>query len=446
MLTRLSSGLFIALIALSATYLCASGPNEHASVASAIPAQSPTPQDASRTRTASTDFSGSYFGRLEYPPAGLSGVGTMVIRDNRFEITIESTTIAGTISFVAKGRAISAVLKLDQPPTGSTVTTIRLEAEKEGKDIWLISAEDEKTDFYFGTRSRTRNGGRDPASVNTNASANTSANTSANSNRPRPTPRPTSRPTPITIGPPVMTGGGEDPDPPAEGPDFRPRSGPRPRSGTRATGGMESPANSNTEPSATPAPASNTNGSFSSQMRGEANVGFQVPESMRMDETKSIELVVSPTESAESIRKGLEAEEGKTETATTRYSDRMEAKLVGTGFTITPAGPDIQPVEPGEKTIWRWQIQPKAGGTQRLDLTLNAIVNDGKDRKLITALKREITIKVTWGQRASTWLGAVKDIHWLWGALIVPIAGAVYAWWRKRGSKRPRKKKPKTKS
>jgi hypothetical protein len=238
--------------------------------------------------------------------------------------------------------------------------------------------------------------------------------------------------------------GGEDPPPPAEGPDSRPRRSPRPRSGMRATGGMESPANTNADVSTSPATTSNTNGSFSSQLRGPANVGFQVPESMRMDETKSIELVVSPTESAESLVQGLE-EEGRKETATTRYSDRMEAKLVGTGFTITPAGPDIQPVEPGQVTRWRWQIQPKAGGTQRLDLTLNAIVNDGKDRKLITALKREININVTWGQRASTFLGALKEVHWIWGALVVPIAGAIYAWWRKRGSKPRKKRTPKRK-
>jgi hypothetical protein len=161
---------------------------------------------------------------------------------------------------------------------------------------------------------------------------------------------------------------------------------------------------------------------------------------MRLDETKAIELAVSPTESGESLI-GSFTEIGKAETAETKYSDRMEAKLVGAGFIITPAGPDIQPVEAGQKTYWKWQIQPKAAGVQRLDLTLNAIVNDGKDRKLITALKREIRINVTWGQRASSFLGMVKDIHWLWGALILPIGGAIYAWWRKRGSKNPQEEK-----
>lgn len=438
MLARLTSILFIAVIALSTSYLCASAPNAPVSVVSG---QSPT---QSQSRKKSADLSGRYFGRFEYPAAGLSGVGTLVIRDNRFEITIESTIVAGRISTVADGPFIEVTLHFDQPPAGSTASTISLTAKREGKDLWLFSDGDEdfhdqSTEFYFGTRPRER-GSRDPASVNTNANprpiptpANLNANTGANSNRP-------SRP---RNGIPPPTAGGEDPTPPAEGPDSRPR-GPRPRSGTRATGGMESPQNTNSGASASPATASNTNGSFSSQMRGEANVGFQVPESMRMDETKSIELVVSPTETAESLVQGLE-EEGRKETATTRYSDRMEAKLVGTGFTITPAGPDIQPVEPGQVTRWRWQIQPKAGGTQRLDLTLNAIVNDGKDRKLITALKREIKINVTWGQRATTFLGTLKEAHWVWGALIVPIAGAIYAWWRKSGSKRRKKKTPKRK-
>jgi hypothetical protein len=378
-----------------------------------------------------TDLSGRYFGRLEYPAAGLSGVGTLIIRANRFEITIESTTLTGRISTAAGDRFISVVLHFDRPPVGSTTSTLTLKGVREGRDIWLFIRDirefssEGPSEFYFGTRPP-QSGGRDPASVNTNANTtatNTNANTSANSNRPD---------LPATVGGPDF-------------PDIRPATrAPRPRQGTRATGGMEPSANANVAASPA-ASASNTNSSFSSQLRGEANVGFQVPETMRLDETKTIELVVSPTESVESIKKGLE-EEGRTETSTTRYSDRMEAKLVGTGFTITPAGPDIQPVEPGQLTRWKWQIQPKAGGIQRLDLTLNAIVNDGKDRKLISALKREIQIKVTWGQRASTFVGALKDIHWLWGALIVPIAGAIYAWWRKKGAKRPKKKRSKTKS
>ena len=43
----------------------------------------------------------------------------------------------------------------------------------------------------------------------------------------------------------------------------------------------------------------NSNSSFSSQIRGNANVAFTTPDSMKLEETKDIELLVSPTESVE---------------------------------------------------------------------------------------------------------------------------------------------------
>ena len=193
-------------------------------------------------------------------------------------------------------------------------------------------------------------------------------------------------------------------------------------------------SNSNSSPIASPSPNANTNTSFSSKLKGDANVVFTTPASMKMEETKDVELLVSPSESVEKLKETL-SEPGSSGSGTTKYAERMEAQLAGTGFDITPIGPAIQPVEDNSTTTWKWQIKPKDGGAQRLDLTLNAVLNDGKDKRMERTFHRDILINVSFTQRATTFIGRLKDVQWLWVAIIVPLAGAIYGWWRKKRSK-----------
>jgi len=77
-----------------------------------------------------------------------------------------------------------------------------------------------------------------------------------------------------------------------------------------------------------------------------------------------------------------------------------------------------------------------------LDLTLNAVLNDGKDRILLQTLHREITVNVKFSQRAAGWLSSLKEMQWLWAAIIVPIGTLAIAWWRRKKRRHsPRKKK-----
>ncbi len=100
---------------------------------------------------------------------------------------------------------------------------------------------------------------------------------------------------------------------------------------------------------------------------------------MPLEETTDIELLVSPTSTYAELESQL-TEKGQSGRAPTQYSKMMEAQLVSHGFDIAAVGPSIQPVEPGKTTRWKWQIKPKEGGSQRLDLTLNAVLNDGTVR------------------------------------------------------------------
>lgn len=399
-------------------------PRESVNSRAAVPRFQQNPQNNTSINPRAIDLSGTYIGVLEYPAAGLSGVALLTIAGNKFTLTIESTTLSGLIN-VLSARDYTKVSMLFEPRSdGSPSAPISLSASKSGDHLRLASLPDEKTYFRFGDQNsharHMRKARRGPASVDGNSSSNTTAtngnmnttNGNINTNRGLPrngNSRPESRPTPTSRRSPDR--------------EVRPTHSPR------ATSADNSNTNAN----------SNSNTSFSSQIRGNANVAFTTPDSMKLEETKDIELLVSPTESVETLVNNL-GEPGRAGTGTTKFADRMEAKLVSTGFNITAASPEIQPVEPGQNTRWIWQIKPKEGGPQRLDLTLSAVINDGKDRKLITTFKRDIRINVSLGHRASTFIAGLKDAQWLWVAIILPLGGAIYGWWHKK-RKRGRRKK-----
>jgi hypothetical protein len=367
--------------------------------------QTPSPQrspEGSPMAAPQTDFSGTYVGQLRYPQTNLYGEAKLVITGNRFTITIESTILSGRITAIASsgGSFVEMVFESE-----AAVPSISLLGIREGKDIWLGSPPGgESVGFYFGTgRLLERMGtGGGPAGV--------------------------------TL------------DPPAEGPTMSgmpasnaPRPRRRPQQVRSESGAAPEESTAGSAPPVGASPATTPDSSFFSKLKGDANVVFTTPETMKMEETKVIELLVSPSKSVEELTAKL-SEPGQAGTGSTKYADRMEAQLTGTGFTITPISPAIQPVEPGHVTKWMWQIKPKDGGAQRLDLTLNAVLNDGKDRSMVETFKRDINIKVSWSQRASSFVGGLKDMQWLWAAIIVPIAGAIYGWWRKKGKKSRRKK------
>lgn len=341
------------------------------------------------------DLSGTYVGTLRLE--GSSGPATLVITGNSFKLIVAEKINTGRINAVTTAGYTAVTMSFDTLP----IPSISLSYRKLGPhNLRLVSVPGEKFDFYFvsgyGLVANSQ-----LVATNTNASANT--NTSANAN---------------TSASPVPT--------------FRLERQSR----------IGRPVNANAkatsaEPvaSATPAPAG-----FYSNLKGDANVVFTTPDSMKLEETKVIELLVSPSESVEKLTAAL-SEPGKSGSGSTKYADRMEAQLTGTGFTITAIGPSVQPVEAGQTTKWMWQIKPKDAGAQRLDLTLNAVLNDGKDRGMVQTFHRDIRINVSWGQRASSFIANLKDLQWLWAVIIVPIAGAGYGWWHRKRKGRARRKK-----
>ena len=116
----------------------------------------------------------------------------------------------------------------------------------------------------------------------------------------------------------------------------------------------------------------------------------------------------------------------------------MEAQLTGTGFDIKAVTPALQGVTSEQTTRWQWEVTPTERGRQTLYLSLSAHIDvAGNDAPLVLrTFDREIQVNITAGQRVSGFVQG--NWQWLWAAIVVPIAGAVWGLLKRR-------KKPPTK-
>jgi hypothetical protein len=167
----------------------------------------------------------------------------------------------------------------------------------------------------------------------------------------------------------------------------------------------------------------------------DANIAFNTPGRINRDETVDVELVLSRKESIEALKGAIGAEvSGAREGAAIRTASRMEAKLSGLGFEITPATGVVQAVGTEDRVIWTWQVHPKSTGPQTLTLTLTAKLDKhGVADKTLRAFTRKIDVEVTPTQVVGDFVG--RSWQWLWGAILVPLAAAGRAWYTNRKRK-----------
>ncbi|MBC8376632.1 MAG: hypothetical protein H8E26_11360 [FCB group bacterium] len=162
-----------------------------------------------------------------------------------------------------------------------------------------------------------------------------------------------------------------------------------------------------------------------------ASIAFNTPKNINIDESPTIQLILSLSETIEELEQSI-AIEGERIGASIKVSNRMEAQLKGEKFTISAITPEIQAVSRIERTEWKWRVHPKREGKHYLDLTISAHVEiDGHNtRRKIRVFERIIEVNVFPTQKINFF---IKDNwKWLWAAILVPIFG----WfWKKRKSK-----------
>ncbi len=170
-----------------------------------------------------------------------------------------------------------------------------------------------------------------------------------------------------------------------------------------------------------------------------ANIAFNAPDKMQIDERYDIHLVLSSSQSIDELQAELKrriGENKRLEGYEVRITPRMEARLTGQNFKIEAVTPETQAISTHEMTEWQWDVKPERGGKQVLHLTLNALVyvQNTSTPRTIRSFDRTIEVQVSRRRLVSDWF---RD-NWYWiGTVIVPL---VIWWWRNRRSgKKPRK-------
>lgn len=159
-----------------------------------------------------------------------------------------------------------------------------------------------------------------------------------------------------------------------------------------------------------------------------ASIAYNKPESMNLDQTTTIELLLNPSMSPEALGTQV-TEPGQVSSASIQITPRMKAVLIAndeTAFIIKPIHDDPeQLISETETTRWSWLVTAKKSGPQRLTLIVYRLVEfDGQNYwREVKTYKADIDIQVTLLQR-------IESLDWAWIVGIIVSAIAIPAFWR----------------
>ncbi|MDT4968133.1 MAG: hypothetical protein QOJ64_2870 [Acidobacteriota bacterium] len=175
-----------------------------------------------------------------------------------------------------------------------------------------------------------------------------------------------------------------------------------------------------------------------------AKIDYNAPDTMNLEETTTIQLVLEPRGVTEEARKQIERVPGKRVTQeNVKTTEEMEAQLTAadpSAFTITEITLVRQQIPQNEPTQWRWKVTPLKSGKQTLTLVLNVIYeNHGKEQKR-TLPTYEKTIDVSVGIRNRVTSVVTTAWDWIWKAMLIPALAALWLLIRRYFTKRSRLK------
>ena len=158
-------------------------------------------------------------------------------------------------------------------------------------------------------------------------------------------------------------------------------------------------------------------------------IAFNTPETMSLEETRQIQLVLGPAQTRDQLERMIRAA-GKVQSEEIKISDEMEANLSGSDFEITKVTPEKQAISRQEVTEWKWDVKAVQSGNHRLHLTLNVILQIEGDKvpRAIRTFSKEINVHVTWSQSISRFVS--NHWEWLGATLVIPLA--TWLWSRRR--------------
>jgi hypothetical protein len=147
---------------------------------------------------------------------------------------------------------------------------------------------------------------------------------------------------------------------------------------------------------------------------GVGSIAFNVPPKMRLEDTTTIQLLLSPQKTIAELRQKLRGV-GETEGARIEVADVMEASLYGHAFETRKLTPERQAVSNSAETEWGWDITAKQPGSQELQLVISVVLNvKGHEApRVLDVYRRTIDVQVTMGSRISAFVA--NNWQWLLG-------------------------------
>ncbi len=152
------------------------------------------------------------------------------------------------------------------------------------------------------------------------------------------------------------------------------------------------------------------------------SIAFNNPEVLSYGQTEVVQLVLSETKTENQLL-SIISESGQRESYIVRVADEMEARLTGSAFEIMPITPETQIVNASDVTEWKWEIEPKKIGEQKLFLTLNAklLLNDREKKHTVRTLSKTMHVRVVWPQSVAHFFWTYWQ--WICTAIALPLIG-----------------------
>ncbi len=172
------------------------------------------------------------------------------------------------------------------------------------------------------------------------------------------------------------------------------------------------------------------------------DIAFNTPKHMNVGDATEVSLKLSLTAGVEELKRRVVARAlQKDETIRAeqvKVHSLMRASLTGSnGFSVTPLdNVEDKPVPSSGIQQWLWEVEAKKPGTQRLHLTLSALLEvEGKERPFpVETFSETIEVKVSKERAAKGFVAG--NWQWLWATVVAPVAVALWEGLKRLKSKR----------
>jgi hypothetical protein len=170
----------------------------------------------------------------------------------------------------------------------------------------------------------------------------------------------------------------------------------------------------------------------------EANIAFNTPTSINLDDTALIQLILSVSKPIAELKQQIEAL-GEKHGERIKISEVMEARLTGTNFKIEAVTKESQAISALEDTKWEWEVKPAKVGRQTLHLTLTAKLNfkGSTVERTIRTFDKKIEVNVTLTQKITTHMEKFGKWYYPSGIIAIVLAffRPILKWVRRRRKK-----------